>query len=72
MKWHKATEKPQGMYPSVVLLTANGTVKFNAQYDGENFCEWGDEWWVDVKEEIVGWLYEKDVEEYLLTLPLDD
>lgn len=70
MKWHKSTEKPEGQFPHVVLLMASGDLKFNAVWDGEYFCEREEEWW-DV-ENVVGWLYQDEVEKYLLTLPLNN
>lgn len=66
MEWHKS-EHPQD-WLGLVLLCESGKILFNGQYDGDEFVVWDDEnglWRPPKNEIVVGWILQKEVEEYL-------
>lgn len=75
LKWHPVSEKPKGDFVYVVVLVAEGYIYYEASYEEDEFQYWKDEgyagsWWGKIEEEIVGWMYEKDLTEYLKSLQI--
>lgn len=76
-KWHPASEKPTGKHDSfVVLVACEGQyyIYFDCIYDEDDGFEfWEDQgyegcWWSSIKEVIVGWMRQEDLEKYLISL----
>lgn len=70
MKWRSINEHPR-KYESIVLLCESNRVFFYGEYDGESFNVWNDEdgiWTKPSGETVVGWMPQKEVEEYLINL----
>ena len=75
--WHPASEKPTGKNDSLVVLVAckgQHYIYFDCIYeedDGFEFWEdkgFGDYWWSPIREVIIGWMRQEDLEEYLISL----
>ena len=75
--WHLASEKPTCKHDSfVVLVTREGQyhIYFDCTYDEDDGFEIWEEhgfdgsWWSSIKEVIVGWMNQEDLEKYLISL----
>ena len=73
-KWNPVSEKPTQKYASVVVRDADGGVHYDIRYDEDGGFEyWKDEGyiggaWSPMEEEVVCWMYEKDLTAYLASI----
>ena len=75
--WYPASEKPTGKHDSFVVLVSSAGqyyIYFDCIYDKDDGFEfWEDNgyegcWWSPIKEVIVGWMCQEDLEKYLISL----
>jgi hypothetical protein len=76
-KWHPASEKPQNENASYVVLAEfcdGNLLHFDATYEeGRGFMffddkGFGDCWWSPIREKLIGWMYQEELQEYLISL----
>ena len=75
--WHPASEKPtdeHAYYAVLVESCGERYIYFGSNYYEHNdFRIWvdqgyGDYWWSPIEEKVIGWMNQKDLEEYLISL----
>lgn len=75
--WHPASEKPTGKHDSFVVLVACAGqyyIYFDCIYDEDDGFAFWEDWgydgccWSSIKEVIVGWMPQEELEEYLISL----
>ena len=75
--WHPASEKPTDEHASyAVLVESHGKryIYFDSNYDEYNGFEfWEDQdygiyCWSPIKENVIGWMNQEDLEKYLISL----